>query len=145
MGPAISRPQVVVVELYSRQAVAERFGGESLAVDGAVLRRDGGGGAAGFELGREGCAIVTRNHECGQELPEELLLQGIAEAVAIGVRVRVSVGGGRLRKKERTAKNRCEEDCGFQSPGGCAQWAHEPLLYTANPERHVKGVTRFEA
>lgn len=145
MGPAISRPQVVVVELYSRQVVAGRFGGKSLAVDGAVLRRDGGGGAAGFELGREGGAIVTRNHECGHELLEELLLQGIAEAVTIGVRVKGRVAGGRLRKKERTARNRCEKDCGFQSPGGCGQWAHEPLLYTVNPERLVKGVTRIGA
>lgn len=117
VASAIFSPQMVVVQLDSRRTIAGSFHGKSLPVNGAVLRLDFGSQLVGLELGREGRAIMTPNHESWHELEQQLLLECVTQAVVICIGERFPCSGWRRRPKYQKEKNPSQKNCRFESPG----------------------------
>lgn len=103
--PAVFPPQVVVVKLRGHLITIGLFRGKRLPVDCAIFGLHFGNLGPRFEFGRHGRAIVLRDHESGQKLDEQLLLHGVAQAVMIGVDLRLRAAPRLLREQRVTAQS----------------------------------------
>lgn len=129
VASAIFSPQMVIMKLHSPGVIARRLRQKCLPVNRSVLRLDLRGHLAGFELGRNSRAIVTRNHEGRHELEQELLLQCVTETVVICIGVGLSSFGRCLREKQQTAKDPSQKHFKAKLPGTCPRWPHAFSLY----------------
>ena len=90
---AVGLPEVVVVDFGGIGLLAW----EDLSVDGAVFLLDRGDGEVGLELGGGVAAVVGGYLKVRSELLDEALLEGVGEAVVVGV---LRLGEGGEKKQE---------------------------------------------
>src|SRR6266567_2743131 len=90
VASAVSSPKMVVMDLRSRCLIPQGLCWEHLAIDCSVLCLQLRRLLIRLKLGWNIRAVVLINHELGDELHEQRLLQGVAHAVMIGIDVKLS-------------------------------------------------------